>query len=82
MAEVTVDSGPRMHNFGDMAAVSARVDVAATGDVWTHGLRSVESIICPPRTNLTNVVNNAQNKIEFTTDEAVNDIQITVIGWP
>lgn len=81
MAAVNVDF-VEIHNYGDQVAVAARVDVATTGDTWAHGLRSVRSLMCAPRTNLTNVEDNGSGSIVFTTGGAVANILITVIGYP
>lgn len=83
MAEVTVDRGPTVHNYGDQQAISARVDIANSGDVWTHGLRDVQAIIVPPTTNLTSVALSADGStVVFTTGAAVNDLLVTVVGYP
>lgn len=81
MGAVTVD-WVETHNYGDQAVVSAKVDIATTGDTWVHGLRSVRSISCPPRTNLTDVADNGLGSIVFTTGAAVANVLITVIGYP
>lgn len=82
MAAVTEVTPRRVHNLGDLDAVTCRVSVATTGDTFTHGLRAVESIICPPRTNLTDVADNGSGAIVFTTGAAVANIDITILGYP
>lgn len=80
MAEVTIVSGPTVHNYGDQVAVTARVSVAATGDVWTPNLRVINTIMTPPRTDLTDVAKNDSEQVVFTTGAAVSNIDITVVG--
>lgn len=82
MAEVTFDTGPTVGVEGNLHRVLAQVDIANSGDTFTHGLRSVAFIACPPRTNLTDVADNGSGAIVFTTGGAITNVMIAVYGWP
>lgn len=80
MAAVTEVTPRRMHNLGDLAAVSCRVTVVTTGDTFTHGLRAVETVIAPATTGITNVLDNGSGAIVFTGTGVTIDLM--VIGYP